>query len=88
MKSGNPFVIEAQDVLAHNMSTSTLKLGFMLRGKNIGRKTPYENTLRLHAFVTDVGPIPTGNEFDRSAWVRLNRYCSGIERFRSLMLNR
>ena len=35
---------------------------------------------------TDVGPIPIRHEFNRTAWVRLNRLRTSIRRFGSLML--
>ena len=35
---------------------------------------------------TDVGPHPIGHEYNRRAWVRLNRFRTSIRRFGSLML--
>ena len=52
---------------------------------NTWKKNWTKNISRLQSFVTDVGPLPTVHELNRSAWVRLNRLRTGIERFESLM---
>ena len=50
-----------------------------------GKKNWTKNITPPHSFVTDVGPLPSGHELSRLAWVRLNRLCTGIGRFGSLM---
>ena len=45
-----------------------------------------KNISRLHSFITDVKPIPTGHEFNRKVWMQLNRLRTGTGRFGSLMM--
>ena len=43
------------------------------------------NTSRLHQFIADVSSSPSGMNFPRPAWVRLNRLRTGVGLFRSTM---
>ena len=74
LKSRKPFVIEAQGLLAQNTNAPTLI-------HNTRKENWTKNITRLHSFVTDVGPLPSGHELSRLAWVRLNRLLTGIGRF-------
>ena len=77
-KSRKPLVIEAQGLLAQNTRASTWI-------RYTWKENWTKNITRLHSFVTDVEPLPTGDEISRLAWVRLNRFHTGIGRFESLM---
>ena len=78
LKSRKPFVIEAQGLLAQNTNAPTSI-------HNTWKENWTKNITRLHFFVADVGPLPTGHELIRLAWVWLNRLRTGIGRFGSLM---
>ena len=80
-QSRNPFVIEAQDLLAHIINTS-------MWIQNTWKEKWTKDILYFHSFVTDVGPAPNGQEDNGSAWVWLNGLCTGIERFGFLMFKR
>ena len=54
-----------------------------LLAKNTNAPTWIHNTWKEN--YTKVGPLPTGHELSRLAWVRLNRLRTGIRRFASLM---
>ena len=73
LKSRKPFVIEAHGLLAQNTNAPTLI-------HNTWKENWTKNITRLHSFVTDVGPLPSGHELSRLAWVRLNRLLTGIGR--------
>ena len=78
LKSRKPFVIEAQGLLAQNTNAPTWI-------HSTWKENWTKNISRLHSFVTDVEPLPTGHELSWLAWVRLNRLRTGIGRFGSLM---
>ena len=78
LKSRKPFVIEAQGLLAQNTNAPTWI-------HNTWKENWTKTITRLHSFVTDVAPLPSGHELSRLAWVRLNRLRTGIGRFGSLM---
>ena len=78
LKSKKPFVIEAQDLLVQN--TNAPMWVHKTRNRNWTK-----NITGLHSLVTDVGPLPTGHELSRLAWVRMNHLRTGIGRFGSLM---
>ena len=74
LKSRKPFVVEAQGLLAQNTNAPTWI-------HNTWKKNWAKIISRIHFFVTDVGPLLTGHELSRLAWVRLNRFRTDIERF-------
>ena len=78
LKSRKPFVIKSQGLLAQNTNAPTWI-------HNTWKENWTKDTKRLHSFVTNVGPLPSGHELSRLACVRLNRLRTGIGRFGSLM---
>ena len=78
LKSRKPFVIEAQGLLAQNTNAPTWI-------HYTWKENWTKQITRLHFLVTDVGPLPSGHERSRLAWLRLNRLLSGIRRFGSFM---
>ena len=44
-----------------------------------------ESTSRLHQFIADASSSPSGMNFPRPAWVRLNRLRTGVGLFQSTM---
>ena len=78
LKSRKPFVIEVQGLLAQNTNAPTWI-------HNTWKENWTKSITRIHSFVTDIEPLPTGHELSRLAWVRLNRLRIGVGRFGSLM---
>ena len=78
-KSRKRLSLRAQDLLAQNTNASTWI-------HKTWKEKWTKNLSHLHSFITDVGPIPTGHEFNQTAWVQLNHLCTGIEWLGSLML--
>ena len=78
LKSTKSFVIEAQGLLAENTNAPTWI-------HNTWKDNWTKNISRLHSIVTNVELLPPGHELSRLAWVGLNRLCTGIGRFGSLM---
>ena len=83
LKSRRPFVSAALDLLNDADALSTSAAGSWADHKwNTERQ---ECALQLHAFIADVGSLPSGMHFPRPAWVRLNRLRNGVGLFRSTM---
>ena len=60
LKSRKPFLMKTQGLLARNTNAPTWI-------HNILKQNWTKNISRLHSFVTDVEPLPTGQELSRSA---------------------
>ena len=79
LKSRYPFVPAAQELIS--LSDNNIRAAHW--ADHQWNEEWADNPTRLSTFISDTGTHPSGITLPRRVWVRLNRLCTGVRRFRS-----
>ena len=82
LKSRHPYVSAALELLNDLNKTNTSVAHWVDSRWSMEWK---KSTSRLHQFMADVSSSPSGMNFPRPAWIRLNRLRTGVGLFRATM---
>ena len=82
LKSRHPYVPAAQELLRNANELGIRAARWADHSWSIGWR---ESTSRLHSFFDDVDALPPGMKLPRPAWVRLNRFRTGVGLFGASM---